>query len=347
MARNLRSLHTFGLAASANRICVLEKMSTLEAELEESSFSADTDLILGGGSNLVFLDDFPATVYLNRLPGRQLIEDDGARVRIRLAAGENWHQAVRWTLEQGWYGLENLSLIPGLCGAAPMQNIGAYGVELSEVLTCVHALDLRTGEHREIPNGECAFAYRDSRFKSGDRGRFLITAIELELSHQPGFRLDYPGVRESLASMGIQQPNGLQLSDAIIRLRQSKLPDPDETGNCGSFFKNPVISRTRYQELQSLWPALPAYPLADGIKLSAAWLIEEAGLKGCRVGGAAVSRKHALVLINTGDATGADLKSLVQIIQRTINEQYGIALEPEPLLIEHHTRPLDHNSLLS
>ena len=333
MPESLQSLHTFGLAAQAGGIETLEELTTLETRLDQNGFSRDTDLILGGGSNVVFIDDVPGTVFLNRIRGRRVLSDDGNTVRIHLAAGENWHDSVRWTLKQGWCGLENLSLIPGLCGAAPMQNIGAYGVELSQVLDAVHVLDLCTGQFRQLPRQDCAFAYRDSRFKSADRGRFLITGIDLSLSYQPDLRLDYPGVRESLASMGIQQPNALQLSDAIIRLRRSKLPDPEFTGNAGSFFKNPVVSEARAETCRERWPDMPRHPTADGVKLSAAWLIEQVGLKGHRVGGVGVSEKHALVLVNLGDATGTDLLRLVDIIQTRLHDTFGLTLEPEPSLL--------------
>ena len=239
----------------------------------------------------------------------------------------------RWSLDEGLSGIENLSLIPGLVGAAPIQNIGAYGVELAEVLDSVLAIDLISGETREFDQKECHFAYRNSRFKSADAGRYLITGIRLRLQRNFKPKLAYKGLGEELRSMGIDSPTARQLSDVVIRIRQRKLPDPMINGNAGSFFKNPLVNRTTADSLIKEFSELLVFTKGDEAKLSAGWLIETCGWKGRSMGNAAVSAQHALVLINNGHATGSEILELANAIQESVRERFGIELEPEPLII--------------
>ncbi|MDX1381019.1 MAG: UDP-N-acetylmuramate dehydrogenase [Xanthomonadales bacterium] len=334
---SLERLNTFGIAARAAELIEIEREEDIETLAAEAAFHPARDLVLGGGSNLLLVGDVPGRVILNRIPGRQLQRTDGGAT-VTLGAGEDWHAAVRWTLDQGLGGLENLSLIPGCCGAAPMQNIGAYGVELSEVLESVRAWDWHAGAWREFSSEECRFAYRDSRFKSEEPDRYFITRVGLRLRQNSALRLDYPGVREELAAAGATNPGPRDVSDAVIALRRRKLPDPAVTGNAGSFFKNPVVEAERAAALGEAHPGLPVYPAGDGhCKLSAAWLIEQCGWKGHRDRAAGVSERHALVLVNHGGAIGAELLMLAERIRASVQERFGISLETEPRICHFET----------
>ena len=326
---SLKPFNTFGLDCRAAALVELESEEDL---LAVPGFNPHRDFVLGGGSNVVLLDDVPGTVYLNRISGLEIIGEDGERALVEAGAGENWHGLVRWSLDQGLCGLENLSLIPGSVGAAPIQNIGAYGVELSSVLESVTAWDWRTGRWATLSREECRLGYRDSRFRSADAGRYLITSVRLSLSRSFEPRIDYPGLAEELDGT---RPTARAVSDAVIRLRRRKLPDPATVGNAGSFFKNPVIPRDQAEQLRSRHEALPAWPLGNGeVKLSAAWLIEACGLKGRQEGGARVSPQHALVLVNEGGASGHDVSALAVEVQKAVYETFGVRLEPEPLLVD-------------
>ena len=254
-------------------------------------------------------------------------------VLVEASAGENWHQLVLWCLDHGLSGIENLSLIPGLVGAAPMQNIGAYGVELADVLDSVLTLDLKNGVPREFEQKDCHFTYRNSRFKSADAGKYLITGIRLRLQRVFKPALAYSGLGEELLAMGVDSPTARQVSDAVISIRQRKLPNPKTFGNAGSFFKNPVVDRIQAESLIKEHPGLPVYPAGNEAKLSAGWLIEQCGWKGRSMGRAAVSEQHALVLINKGNATGQEILALADAIQASVRDRFGIELEPEPLII--------------
>lgn len=325
---------SFRVPARAGRLVPLENL----AQLEDIAFSPRRDLVLGGGSNVLLVADVPGTVYHNRFRGRQVGERDGTRRRVSVAAGEPWHSFVRWTLDQGLSGLENLSLIPGLVGAAPIQNIGAYGVELAEWVQCVEVWDWHARRRRSLTVDECAFAYRDSRFKSGEPDRYLVTGLVLALEEHFQPRLGYAGVREALEAEGITVPTPRDVSDAIVRLRRSKLPDPAEIGNAGSFFKNPVLDATAAEDFARRAPDAPLHPFPDGrYKTSAAWLIERCGWKGFRQGGAGVSDRHALVLVNHGAATGRELAALAKRIRNDVEHTFGVRLEPEPRIIDDTT----------
>lgn len=330
---SLKSLNTFGLESSA---ALLVEIESEEDVLALPGFDPAFDLILGGGSNVVFLSDVPGTVYLNRIHGIEMAGESDDLVHIEVGAGEFWHRLVMWSLERGLNGLENLSLIPGSAGAAPIQNIGAYGVELSSVLESVTAWDWRFSCWVTLNREDCRLGYRDSIFRSGEANRYLVTSLRLALSRRFEPRTDYRGLREEIERTASgQKLTATDVSNAVIRLRRAKLPDPDESGNAGSFFKNPVVDADQADELQSRHPGIPCWPQQDGrYKLSAAWMIQSCGLKGRREGGASVSEKHALVLVNHGGASGHDISALAVEIQKAISESFGIRLEPEPRLIE-------------
>lgn len=331
---SLRHLNTFAVEARARQLLELEIETDLEEFISGHRFDPACDLILGGGSNILFAHDVEGTVVLNRISGKRIVEDSDNEVLLEASGGENWHRLVLWSLEQGLSGIENLSLIPGLAGAAPMQNIGAYGVELADVLDSVQALDLEEGTTREFKSDECQLEYRNSRFKSTDAGRYLITRIRLRLYRNFTPKLEYRGLSEELLAKGIKTPTEKNVSDAIIRIRQSKLPNPETVGNAGSFFKNPVVSRSTADLLASNYAGLPLYPQNIGeTKLSAAWLIEHCGWKGRSLGRAAVSDQHALVLINKGGASGKEILALADAIRESVLKQFDIELQPEPQIV--------------
>ncbi|WP_329743515.1 UDP-N-acetylmuramate dehydrogenase [Dyella sp. A6] len=289
-------------------------------------------LVLGEGSNVLFVSDYPGTVVAMATQGVQ-VEADGEQARIAVAAGERWDDFVRWTLGQGYAGLENLILIPGTVGAAPIQNIGAYGTEVAEFIESVEAWDTREQRVAVLDSAACAFAYRDSVFKR-EPGRYIVTAVRFVLPRQRELRLDYAGIGDELARMGVAKPAPFHVAEAVVRLRSRKLPDPAVIGNAGSFFKNPVIPAAQAEALKRKHPALPLWPQSGDVgKVSAAWLIETAGFKGLREGDAGISNRHALVLVNHGKASGAELWALAQKVIAGVDAAFGIRLEPEPRII--------------
>ena len=328
---SLAGLNSFGLGARAG---LLAEIGHEEDIFALPAFDPAFDFMMGGGSNVVFVSDVPGTVYLNRIRGRQVVESAGDAVQVEAGAGENWHELVRWSLDQGLHGLENLALIPGCAGAAPIQNIGAYGVELSSVLASVTAWDWYTGSWVSLSREACLLGYRDSLFRSVEPDRYLITSITLELQRSFVPRIDYPELRAEL-NRPAEELTARHVFDAVVRLRRRKLPDPAVTGNAGSFFKNPEVDAKTAERLGRLEQGLPTWPCEDGrVKLSAAWLIERCGLKGRREGGARVSEQHALVLENAGGASGHDVSALAVEVQKTVYEAFGLRLEPEPKLID-------------
>jgi len=330
---SLKNLNSFSVEARAGQLLKLESEEDLQVFISEHRFDVKRDLILGGGSNILFAGNVEGSVVLNRIAGKRIIENSYDEVLVEARAGENWHQLVLWCLDQGLSGIENLSLIPGLAGAAPMQNIGAYGVELADVLDSVQTLDLKTGQACEFKQQDCHLSYRNSRFKSTDTGKYLITGIRLRLQRTFRPNLTYKGLREELFSMGIDVPTAKQVSEAVIRIRQRKLPDPYVVGNAGSFFKNPVVSKATAGLLAKEFTDLPVHSAGNGSKLSAAWMIEHCGWKGRSMGEAAVSDQHALVLINKGKATGEEILTLADAIRVSVKDRFGIELQPEPLII--------------
>lgn len=287
-------------------------------------------LVIGGGSNLLLTRDVDALVLRMASRGLRIVQDDGQQVLVEAEAGEPWHPFVLWSLEQGLGGLENLSLIPGTVGAAPMQNIGAYGVELKDVFAGLTALDRQTGELRDFSLQECAFAYRDSLFKR-EANRWLILRVRFVLSRGAPLRLDYGPVCQRLLEIGVEVPTASDVSRAICSIRSEKLPDPAELGNAGSFFKNPLVSVEVAERIRAEHADLVSYPAGEGlVKLAAGWLIERAGWKGFREGDAGVHRLQALVLVNYGAASGEQLLALARRIQADILSRFGVELEIEP-----------------
>jgi len=330
---SLKHLNSFSVEARAGQLLELESEQDLQVFTADHHFDCKRDLILGGGSNVLFAGDVEGTVVLNRVCGKRIVADSDNEVLIEVCGGENWHRLVLWSLEQGLSGIENLSLIPGRVGAAPIQNIGAYSVELADVLDSLQALELAGGHMRDFNHDDCHFGYRDSRFKSADADRFLITCIRLRLQRTFSAKLSYAGIGEELQTMGINEPTAKQVSDAVIRIRRRKLPDPEVTGNAGSFFKNPVVDPAKANQLVKDFVGLPVYTTENhGAKLSAAWMIEHCGWKGYRQGDAGVSQQHALVLVNHGHASGQNLLELADLIIDSVKNRFGIELKPEPLI---------------
>ncbi len=327
----LKGLNTFGVDAKAAYFGKIESLADIEQLLEWKIRHDLPTLLLGGGSNLLFLQDYEGLAAHIGLSGKELLDEDSDNYYVAAAAGENWHQFVRWTISQGYSGLENLSLIPGTVGAAPIQNIGAYGVELADRFHSLQAINLETGDVHEFDKTAARFAYRESYFKSYALDKLLITSVIFALPKQPEWKIDYAGVRDTLDN---QPLNAERISEAIIALRRSKLPDPDVLGNAGSFFKNPILSDEKWHQLHADYPGLPAYRQTDGMmKTSAAWLIDQSGFKGYCKGNAGVSDSHALVLVNLGNASGADLWAVAQDIITAVEDKYAISLEPEPRII--------------
>ena len=288
-------------------------------------------LILGGGSNIVLCDDFPGLVIHIRLHGKTLIAENSEFIWLRVAAGENWHELVEYCLDFHYWGLENLSLIPGSVGAAPIQNIGAYGVELKDVFEELTAIDIRSGLPVTFTKEACEFGYRDSIFKGRLRDQYVITAVTFKLRKQAQLVLSYPALRDALTSQPADSITPKTVSDIICAIRRSKLPDPAQVPNAGSFFKNPVIPVAHYERLRLQYPQLVAYPVDEQqVKLAAAWLIDHAGWRGQVCGPVAVHGQQALVLTNPGRAKGSAVVALAEKIQQSVWEKYGVALEPEP-----------------
>ncbi|WP_339380003.1 UDP-N-acetylmuramate dehydrogenase [Aromatoleum evansii] len=330
---DLRAFNTFGLPARAARLATITDAAQVAALIAAPEWGLPR-LVLGGGSNLVLTRDFPGLVLKVAIAGCRLADEDNDAWYVEAGAGENWHDFVRWTLAQGWPGLENLSLIPGTVGAAPVQNIGAYGLEIAERFHGLQAVSLETGEMLRLGPADCRFAYRDSVFKQALAGRVLITAVTFRLPKRWQPVTGYADVARELAERGIAAPTALDVSDAVIAIRRRKLPDPARLGNAGSFFKNPVVDAAVLARLDAAHPELPRYPQADGrYKLAAGWLIDRCGWKGRDLGPVGAYEQQALVLVNRGGATGADVERIARAIQDDVFARFGVHLEPEPVFV--------------
>ena len=328
----LEHRNTFHVPAKAACYAELRAPGSLPELLQRRELKTMPLLVLGEGSNLLFTQDYSGLVLHMASTGIVVLQD-GSTARVRVAAGEDWHGFVRWSLQHGFAGLENLALIPGTVGAAPIQNIGAYGAEVGEFIAAVEAFDRKQDEFVQLDNAACGFGYRNSLFKR-EPGRFIVTAVDFLLPRHRELRLDYAGVRQELETMGVKDPTHVNVATAVENLRRRKLPDPAITGNAGSFFKNPLLSAERAAALLAAYPKLPNWPGADdSVKVSAAWLIEACGFKGVRDGDAGVSDKHSLVLVNYGHATGAQVWALANRIRDSVAQRFGISLEPEPLIL--------------
>ncbi|GAB2505573.1 UDP-N-acetylmuramate dehydrogenase [Arenimonas alkanexedens] len=330
---SLAGRNTFRVAARAATMADVSQADALPELFEMISLRDDPLLVLGEGSNLLFAGDFPGVAICLTMAGLRIVQDDGDSALVRADAGVAWNDLVGWTLARGLVGLENMALIPGTVGASPIQNIGAYGVEVGEFIEAVEAFQRDTGQIKRLAREDCAFGYRDSIFKR-EADRWVVTAVELRLPRQRELRLDYAGVKEELAAMGVATPRAVHVAEAISRLRTRKLPNPALLGNAGSFFKNPLVDTSQAEALKTEHPALPVFPGPAGHqKLSAGWMIETCGWRGFREGDAGVAKQHALVLVNHGQASGAQLLSLARRIAASVRERFGVALEPEPRII--------------
>lgn len=329
---SLKPYNTFGVDVAARWFAQAHDDDEVRASIAVAAEKGLSLMVVGGGSNLLLTRDIDALVLRMASRGIRVLDDDGERVVVEAEAGEVWNDFVRWTLSQGFGGLENLSLIPGTVGAAPMQNIGAYGVEIKDVFDGLTALDRQSGELCEFGLEDCAFAYRESRFKR-EPGRWLILRVRFALSRAAKLHLDYGPVRQRLADEGVTAPTPADVSRVISTIRREKLPDPAVLGNAGSFFKNPVVSADQAVALRQRYSDLVAYPQGDGqSKLAAGWLIDKAGWKGFREGAAGVHTQQALVLVNYGGATGSQLHDLALRIRDDIRQRFGVELEMEPNL---------------
>jgi UDP-N-acetylmuramate dehydrogenase len=329
----LEACNTFGLPGRAARYLRVDSVDALVAAARAGQLRGPR-LVLGGGSNIVLRGDVDRLVLHVALRGRQIVSRAPDAIRVAAGAGENWHDFVRWTLEQGAPGLENLSLIPGCVGAAPVQNIGAYGLEVAERFEALEAVDLDSGELLRLDRDACNFGYRDSVFKQALAGRCLITRVAFRLPQPWQPVLGYADVSRALAAQGVTDPTPLQLSDAIIAIRRDKLPDPAQQGNAGSFFKNPVLEPAAAARLLAGHPQAPHYPQPDGrTKFAAGWLIEQCGWKGRALGPVACHDRQALVLVNRGGARGTDVLALAGRIAEDVSARFGVTLEMEPIVV--------------
>jgi UDP-N-acetylmuramate dehydrogenase len=329
----LGGLNTLRISATASCLATVADPDVLPAVLGHEQLRGLPVLVLGEGSNVLFATDFHGLVLRPAWRSVRIVDDDGRMATVQAAAGYGWDALVDWTLAQGLPGVENLALIPGLVGAAPIQNIGAYGVEASEFISAVEAWDRTQGAFVRLDAVACAFGYRDSVFKR-EPDRWIVSNVEFRFDRQRRPSLDYAGVREELAAVGDLDPTPAQVASAVRRLRRRKLPDPASIGNAGSFFKNPVLANERAAELRAANPSLPVYPAGErSSKLSAAWLIEACGWRGLRDGDAGISAQHALVLVNHGHATGTELLSLARRVAESVGERFGVRLEPEPRIV--------------
>ena len=327
----LKNRNTLSLQAYANALAIVDSDQQLAQALDWSRAQGLAVLPLGQGSNVVLAGDIDALVISQRSSGLRVIAQDGDEVLLRVAAGHDWHSLVADTLKQKMYGLENLALIPGTVGAAPIQNIGAYGVELERFVRSVQAVDIATGEHLTLTAHECDFAYRDSVFKRELRDRVIITSVDLALSRKPLLEISYPALQSELDDLGVQEPTPADVFAAVVSVRRRRLPDPAQEPNAGSFFKNPVLSAQQAQPLLEQYADMPGFPQAeDEIKIPAAWLIDQLGWKGRMHNGVGVHAGHALVLVNYGSDSGAALLKLATDIVTSVQQRFGITLEIEP-----------------
>ena len=331
---SIAHFNSFAVPAYADQLFVLNSIDQLP-ELVPVLAKCDNRLILGGGSNILLRDDFHGLVVINQLTGIHILEDYNNSVLLEVGAGENWHDFVCWSIDNGYHGLENLSLIPGTVGAAPIQNIGAYGVEVEDYIDSLIAVDIQTNNIIKLEKTDCHFAYRESMFKQRP-DQYLITSVRFKLPKHFSPMLTYSGIKEKLleSSLDPEAVTAKQISKAICSLRSLKLPDPSLIGNAGSFFKNPVVSMQEYLLLKAHHPGIPMYRISDGsCKIPAAWLIDKCGFRGFRLDDAGVYEHHALVLVNYGKASGEQIWQLAKTIQNAVKKMFGIDLVPEPRIL--------------
>ncbi|MEN2283065.1 UDP-N-acetylmuramate dehydrogenase [Algoriphagus sp. SE2] len=326
---SLKPFNTFSLDKKARFFTsVNSREQLIEALIWARNLGIEV-FILGGGSNILLTQDINSLVIKIEISGIDVVKENSEFIWVKVGAGENWHNFVLHAIENNWAGVENLSLIPGTVGASPMQNIGAYGIEVKDVFHSLRALNRASLEQKEFNSEECKFGYRESVFKNELKGKFIITSVTFKLKKKPNFNLDYGAIKEVLAVEADSELTLRAVSDAVIKIRQSKLPDPKEIGNAGSFFKNPTISKDSWLKLQQTYPKIPGYDLPEGMKVPAAWLIDQCGWKGKRFGEIGVHENQPLVLVNFGQGDGLEVKLLSEKIQQSVNEKFGIDLIPE------------------
>lgn len=326
---SLTELNTFHIEVKANRFILVEKLYELNELINSFELSAGKFLILGGGSNILFTKDFDGTILHLSFNQLSEIKSDDRFVYIKAEAGMNWDDLVKYSVDKNLGGIENLAMIPGTVGAAPIQNIGAYGQELKDSLVEVEYFDLPDKKIKTISSEKCEFGYRDSIFKNSLKGKFIITSVTLRLSKNPIPVLNYGNVANELSKSGIDKPTIKDVSNIIRKIRTEKLPDPKQIGNAGSFFKNPIIDENKFESIKEKYPDVPSFRQENKIKIPAAWLIEKSGLKGYKKGNAATYPNQPLVIVNYGKASGKEILEFAQLIQNTVFERFQIQLEPE------------------
>ncbi len=332
---SLKPYNTFGLDVNASKFIEIFHLSELLELLFYNEIKNTKKLFLGGGSNILLLKDFEGIVIKISISGNEVLSENVEQVIIKVGSGVNWHAFVMYAVSQDWGGVENLSLIPGTVGAAPMQNIGAYGVEIKDIFLELEALNLETLEVETFDADKCAFGYRESFFKHNGKGKYVILNVTFSLTKRHEFKTTYGAIQETLTEMGVSELSIKAISDAVIRIRQSKLPNPAEIGNAGSFFKNPEISKQHYDGLKIIHESMPGYILNETtVKVPAGWLIEQAGWKGKRIGEIGVHEKQALVLVNYGGGRGSDIRDLAFEIKADVKVKYGIDIVPEVNFID-------------
>jgi len=331
----LKDITTFHAKVYAKHYTEFASINELKEILSSPEVKGKQFMILGGGSNVLFTGDYNGIIIRNAIKGIEIIKEEGNDVFIKARSGEKWHDFVLYCVSKGYAGIENLSLIPGTVGAGPIQNIGAYGVELKDVLSEVEALNIHTLEVKKFSNSECNFGYRESIFKGKEKGNYIILSVTLKLNKDPKkVNTTYGTISKELEVMGINTPTIADISKAVINIRSSKLPDPEKIGNAGSFFKNPIITNTRFEKLKALFPDIVSFAAHEGhTKLAAGWLIEQCGWKGKRIGDAGVHKDQALVLVNYGDATGKEIYDLSTQVIKSVKDKFDVELEREVNMI--------------
>lgn len=330
---SLKNYNTFGIEAKARQFIAVHSIAELKTILEQNA--TEKKFILGGGSNMLLTQDIDALVIHIDLKGKKIIKEDEDFVWIESQAGENWHEFVLWTIDQNFGGLENMSLIPGNVGTTPVQNIGAYGTEIKDTFVCCEAINIASQEMKTFNNTECQFGYRESIFKHEVKNQYIITSVVFKLSKRNHkINTSYGDILGELAKKGIENPGLKDVSNAVIAIRQSKLPDPKELGNSGSFFKNPIVLKSDFEKIHQKFPEMKFFEVsATEVKVPAGWLIEQAGFKGKRYGDAGIHKNQALVLVNYGNATGQEILAVSREIQQTVFEIFGIQIEAEVNII--------------
>ena len=331
---SLKPYNTFGIDAKCHYFVELQQRDDVEKWVAMQQQSHNSFFILGGGSNVVFHQWIEKSVVKVSLRGIETVKEDAVHVWIKAAAGEIWSNFVTFCIENGWGGVENLTDIPGTVGAAPVQNVGAYGVEAKDVIETVECIEIATGQWKKLTNAECQFGYRDSIFKQAFKNQYIITAVTFRLTKKPNLQLSYGGISSRLEREGIEQPTIADVSRVVHSLRINKLPDPALIGSAGSFFKNPIVTHDKHAVLLQHYPDLVAFPLAKSFKIAAGWLIEQCGWKGKQFGRVGVYPQQALVLYNLGGCTGEEVRQLANAIQQSVKAKFDIDLEPEAIFIE-------------